>query len=212
MTSAEVVQVLRERIARHDLAPGAKLLEQDLAGEFGVSRARIREAIGALQQRGLVKRIPNRGAVVERLDLTQVFEVYAVREMLEALAARLATQNMPPEHWQDLVDLFGMPMEDHVRRNDLESYVAALALFRRRTHDAARNPVLREMLDSIHDKTGAIIRRIAILPGRAQQGLQEHRAVLAAMRRGDAAEAERLKRENIRSGVEWLRRYRSFVL
>lgn len=212
MTAADVVEVLRERIATHTLPPGSKLLEQDLAGEFGVSRARIRDAINALQQRNLVKRIPNRGAVVERLDLTQVFEIYAVREVLEGLCARLATQNVAPESWQDLVDLFAGPVGQFVEEGDLESYISALERFRQRTIEAAANPVLRGMLDSIHDKTRAIIRRIIILPGRARQGLAEHRAVLSAMRRGDAEEAERLKRENIRSGSEYLRRFQSFVL
>ena len=56
-------------------------------------RARIREAFSALEQRGLVERIPNRGAVVTRLDLSQVFHIYDLREVLEGLCARLATQN-----------------------------------------------------------------------------------------------------------------------
>jgi DNA-binding GntR family transcriptional regulator len=212
MSAADVVQELRVRIATHRLAPGAKLQEQTLAAEFNVSRARVREAVGLLAQRGLVRRIPNRGAVVERLDLTQVFEIYDVREMLEALCARLATQNRPPEHWQDLVDLFADPVGGYVERRDLEAYIVALEQFRRRTLEAAANPILRDMLDSIHDKTRAIIRRIIILPGRAEQGLAEHRAVLGAMRQGDAEAAERLKRDNIRSAREYLRRYQTFVL
>jgi DNA-binding GntR family transcriptional regulator len=68
------------------------------------------------------------------------------------------------------------------------------------------------MLDSIYEKTQAIIRRIIILPERAERGLSEHRAVLAAMRRGDAVEAERLRRENMRSAKDYLKRYQSFVL
>ena len=212
MSASDVVQELRDRIVTHALPPGAKLQEQTLAAEFNVSRARVREAIGVLHQRGLIRRIPNRGAVVERLDLTQVFEIYDVREMLEALCARLATQNAAPESWQDLIDLFSGPVAQSVAAGDLEAYVAALEVFRRRTHEAAANPVLRDMLDSIHDKTRAIIRRIIILPGRAEQGVREHLAVLGAMRQGDADRAERLRRENIRNAREYLRRYQSFVL
>ena len=50
---------------------------------------------GALAQRGLIQRIPNRGAVVARLDLSQVFEIYDVREMLEGLCERLAVRPAP---------------------------------------------------------------------------------------------------------------------
>ena len=60
-----------------------------------------------------------------------------------------------------------------------------------------------QMLDSIYEKTNVVIRRIVILPGRAQTGLGEHRAVVAAMRAGDGEAAERHKRANLqkRQGI-----------
>ena len=100
---------------RQDIAPGAKLREQELADEFGVPRARIREVFGALESRGLIERIPNRGAVVSRLELDQVFQLYDVRAVLEGLCVRLATQNAPPETWQEFVELFGAPMDGFVQ-------------------------------------------------------------------------------------------------
>lgn len=207
----EIENVLRERIATHVIPPGAKLLEQELCREFGVSRARIREILGALEMRGLIERIPNRGAVVSRLDLAQVFAIYDVREALEGLCVRLATQNTPRESWEDLVQLFGKPMEEKLRNGEIEQYEKAYTAMRNRIIEAANNPVLQGMLDSIYEKTRVIMRRVLILPGRAEKGLKEHRAVLAAMRRGDAFEAERLKRANIRSAIEDLKRYQHFV-
>src|SRR6185295_1561468 len=81
-STLDVLQVLRHRIARQDIAPGAKLREHELAAEFGVPRTRIREVFGALESRGLIERVPNRGAVVMRLDPDQVFQLYDVREVL----------------------------------------------------------------------------------------------------------------------------------
>ena len=208
----DLQKVLRERIAKQEIAPGSKLREQELSKEFGVPRALVRESLCALEQRGLIERIPNRGAVVIRLDLSQVFEIYELGEVLEGLCARLATQNTSPESWQDMVDMFEGPMEEYVKRGDYELFLAGYGLFRRRLIEAAANPVLAGMLDSIYEKTQAIIRRIIILPGRAERGLSEHRAVLAAIRRCDAEEAERLRRENMRSGKDYLKRYQSFVL
>lgn len=209
---ADLFNVLRERIARHEYRPGAKLLEHDLAREFQVSRAQVREAFGALENRGLIQRIPNRGAEVARLDISQMFEIYDVREMLEGLCTRLAVQNTKPESWQSLVTLFGKPMERSVKSGDFEDYIEKLQLLRHRTSEAANNRVLTDMLDSIHDKTRELMRRIIILPGRAADGLQQHRAVLGAMRKGDALLAEKLKRENIRSSREFLVRYQNFIL
>jgi DNA-binding GntR family transcriptional regulator len=211
-STAEVLDAIRQRIARQEIPPGSKLREHDMADEFKVPRTRIREVFGALESRGLIERIPNRGAVVMRFDSDHVFQLYDVREVLEGLCARLATENVPPESWQDLVDHFHGPMATYVREEDFEAYIAGYERLRRRILDAARNVVVAQMLDSIYEKTNVVIRRIIILPGRAEAGLREHQAVLAAMRRGDAAEAERLKRQNLRSAKETLMRFRNYVL
>lgn len=210
--AVDLLQTLRSRIASQEIPPGAKLREHELAEEFGVPRARIRQALFALAQRGLVERIPNRGAVVTRLDLSQVFRIYDVREVLEGLCVRLATQNAPPESWQDLLDDFRGPMKKLLAQGDLDAYTAGYDSFRRRTIEAAANPLLAEMLDSIFEKTQVLIRRILILPGRADTGLREHIAVLEAMRKGDADEAERLRRANLRSARAYLERYQKYVL
>ena len=208
----DLVAALRTRIASQEVPPGAKLRENELAAEFHVPRTRVREAFVTLEQLGLIERIPNRGAVVTRLDASQLRHIYDLREVLEGLCVRLATQNVAPEHWQDLVDLFGAPMQQHVDASDFDAFLAGYARFRRRTIDAAANPPLALALDSITEKTQVLIRRAIILPGRAALGLGQHRAVLAAMRRGDASAAEDLRRENMRSAKEFLLRYEKYVL
>lgn len=206
-----VFQTLRERIASHQLPPGSKLNEQSLAQEFAVSRAVIREVFVKLEQRGLIERSHKKSAVIVRLDLQQVFDVYAVREVVEGLCARLAAQNAPKESWQEFVELFGKPMEDAVARGDLEEYIKAIQKLRMRMIVAANNPVLSAMLDLINDRISEIARRIIILPGRAQQGLKEHRAIVDALTRGDAEASERLRREQIRSSASYLKRYKEFL-
>jgi len=208
----DIVQVLRERIARQDVAPGAKLGEQELAEEFAVPRTRIREVLGVLESRGLIDRIPNRGAIVSRLELDHVFHLYDVRQVLEGLCVRLATENAPPETWDEFVELFGAPMDEFVKARDFDAFIVVYERFRSRIIEWARNPVAARMLDSIYEKTNVIIRRIVILPGRALEGLSEHRAVVAAMRAGDGETAERLKRTNLQNAKETLRRFQKYVL
>jgi DNA-binding GntR family transcriptional regulator len=208
----EIFETLRVRIAQQLIAPGAKLRETDLAEEFTVPRTRIRDAIAALEQRGLVERIPNRGAVVMRLDLSQVFYIYDLREVLEGLAARLATQNEPAQRWREELERFKGPMKELIERGDLDQYIGHYEELRRRLIDAARNPVLAEMLDIIYEKTQVLIRRIIILPGRAEVGRRQHVAMLEAMCRGDAEEAERLRRSGLRSAKASLEKYQRFIL
>jgi DNA-binding GntR family transcriptional regulator len=207
-----VLEALRRRIVEHELPPGTRLREQDLAGEYKVSRARIRDTFGILEERGLIERIPNRGAVVTRLEAHRVDELFEVREVLEAQMVRLATEKAPRESWDDMVELFGVAMAPVLAQNDLDAYEDAVHLFRRRCIEAADNEVLSGLLDSLYDRTRVLIRRLVLVPGRAQEGMRQHQEILAAMRAGKAEEAERLKRENIRSAREWFHDYRKYLL
>jgi DNA-binding GntR family transcriptional regulator len=208
----ELVEKLRERISVYEIAPGSKLKEQELSDEFGVSRARIREALGALVHDGLVNRLPNRGAVVTRLDVKTVRQLFDVREVMEGLCARLATINSDPESWQGLLDLFGEPMQKAVENGDLEFYIKNYELFRRRLIDAAENEFVGGMLQLLHNRTKVLMRRIVIMSDRAKHGVAEHRAVLVAMRRGDADEAERLRRTTIANARACFERFHPFIL
>lgn len=210
--SADIEGVLRDRISRREILPGAKLKEIPLAEEFGVNRARIRHALGILEQRGLVTRIPNQGAVVASLDAVSLFKIYDVFELLEGLCVRLAVQNSSPESWQDLVDLFDDNLEQAIRNGDCEKMYLAVKAYRSRTIEAADNPTLNDFLTSIWDKTEVMIRRTLILPGRAEQSFKEHAQIIAAMRAGDAEKAEELKRESMRAARQVLEKYQDFVL
>jgi DNA-binding GntR family transcriptional regulator len=208
----DVEGILRDRISRREILPGAKLKEVPLAEEFGVNRARIREVLGILEQRGLVTRIPNQGAVVATLDAVDLFKIYDVFEMLEGLCVRLAVQNTSPESWQDLVDLFNPELEEAIRKGDCEKMYYAVKIYRTRTIEAADNPTLSDFLTSIWDKTEVMIRRTLILPGRAEKSFAEHCEIIAAMRAGEATKAEQLKIASMRAARQTLEKYQHFVL
>lgn len=209
---AQIVEELRGRIARQDVPPGAKLRETDLAEEFGVPRTRVRDALAALEQRRLVERIPNRGAMVTRLDVAQAMAIYDLREVLEGLAARLATEKSAGAGWRKELEEFRGPMKALIAKNELDPYIERYEALRRRIIEAAANPMLAEMLDTIWEKTQVLIRRILILPGRAEFGRQQHVAMLEAMVRGDAPEAERLRREGLRSAKAHLEKFQKYIL
>jgi DNA-binding GntR family transcriptional regulator len=137
-----------------------------------------------------------------------------VREALEGMAVRLATINSPPEAWQHWADQLRIdgPMQAYVDQGEIEAYFAQYQRLRSDIITAAGNPVLQGMLDGILDKTRVIMRRVHILPGRVSLAIAEHRAMVDAMRAGDPEEAERLRRENIRSAVATVRRFQQFIL
>jgi DNA-binding GntR family transcriptional regulator len=206
------VRVISDRIASRAISPGNRISEQDLCDEFRISRSTAREVLSALQNRGLVLRPPNRSAIVTRFTAEEIYETFNIREVLEGLCFRLAVENEPPESWQDLVDMYGTSMEDVVRRGDFAAQLNNIDHLIQRVRTASRNATLCAMLDSIGVRSRYVICRTLILRGRLEVGLTEVRAVIAAMRRGDASEAEALRRQNIRSQKEFFRQHESLIL
>ncbi len=208
----DVARYLRERIAAQTIPPGARLREWDVAADFGVPRLTAREALEALVHLGFVERQPNRGIVVRRRELGEVLRLFEMREVNEGLCARIAARNAPRDGWDDLIELFGAPMQDIVDRKDLHAYVRHYEQFRHRLIDAAASPPLAELLQRLNDMTSIFGRRVLLVTDRTEHALHDHRAVLGALQRGDAAAAEEARRTtiaNVRAAVE---RYHEFVL
>ena len=82
--------VLRGAILSGQLAPGARIVEADIARQMAISRSPVREAVRKLEREGLVEYVPRRGTVVVGLSRDDVEDAYSLRAHLEAYAARLA--------------------------------------------------------------------------------------------------------------------------
>lgn len=208
---ADLVRQLRDRISGHEILPGTPLREEALAQEFATSRASVREALSSLEERGLIERIPNIGARVTSLDFDMAVHIYETREALESQSVRLATLNSTSADWVDLHDRFAAARRDFEQDGGLEAYLAAIDAFRERTISLANNPVLLDFQEQMLDRTRKLIRRIAILPGRPEQGLSEHAALVTAIAAGDAEHAAQLARENIRSALKLMITYKDFL-
>ena len=208
----QTLATLRKRIVEGDYPPGLKLIEQDLAQEFDTSRPMLREILSDLENLGLVEKLPNRGTTVRRISSQSLLEIMEIREVLEGLAARLAAKNSQPEDWQDLAKEFGGPFEQLVKNQEFEKYLELISTFRDRMVAAARSEELSKLIFSMYAKIQIIQRRIVILPGRIQQAIEEHRAVLAAIMEGNPEKAEKMKRLNMKTARRYLEKYKAWVL
>ncbi|WP_198588524.1 GntR family transcriptional regulator [Geodermatophilus chilensis] len=88
---------IRTGIAEGTWRPGTRLVERDLAEDFGVSRVPVREALRALESEGFVELLPRRGAVVRVLTRSVVEDLFDIRQVLEVLAARLVAERIDDE-------------------------------------------------------------------------------------------------------------------
>lgn len=203
---------MRERISSRAISPGTRIPEEELAQVYDLPRAKAREVLATLEDRGLIVREPNKGAVVAAVDMDTTYRLYEVREVLDGLAVRLATLNSKPEDWDDIAKMFGPSFEESLKNGDIDRHIRAIETFRLRVKEAARNPVLSDLIERIYDRTRVTIRRVALLPGRAEKGMMQYRAVLTAIMKGDADEAEAKIRDLNRSAREYIERYKEYIL
>lgn len=209
---ADVSEVLRNRIVEGIYLPGSKLNEQDLTLEFKISRPLAREILIDLESRGLVEKEPNKGAVVRRIDFNSLIEIMQVRESLEGLAARLAAEKSDPSEWEELSEKFGETIERAVEENDLDTYFNLVSEFQTKMFAAARNNELSRLNDLIFTKMIIVQRRLIVLPGRMRLAMEEHRKVLKAIMDKEPEKAELARRDNLRSALNYYKKYSKWVL
>jgi DNA-binding GntR family transcriptional regulator len=199
-----LVDVVAERIeaaiVSGKLEPGAKLSEQGLASSLGVSRGPLREAIRRLEGRKLLTRTPNIGVRVAEMSLTDLKNLLEVREALEGMAAALAARNMPDVEITALRKL----LEGHGRQKSVQDgtgyYQESKDFdFHFRIVTGSGNARLAEMLTGDLYYLLRVYRyKSSTKPGRAQEALDEHRRIVAALEARDAQAAEAAMREHLR--------------
>jgi DNA-binding GntR family transcriptional regulator len=188
---------LKEEILDNRIAPGSVLQEVPLAASLGVSRGPIREALGILAAEGLITMTPRRGAVVTALTKRDFLEAYQVREVLEALAVRLAVPRMSA----DQVDALEGPIEEMRRssaRADLVGFFEANTAFHEAFVVASGNSKLIEHYRRLIGQMGPYRRPSALLRGSLDRSIAEHQAILDAARKGDSDRAVELVVDHIR--------------
>jgi len=186
---------IRDGILAGRHAPGQRLIADELAKEFGVSRMPVREALRRLEVVGLVTITPHRGAVVSELSEAECIEIYHVRAVLDGLATRLATPHLSGADHARLAALLA-DMETGVEAKDPQRVLNVNREFHAVIWSAARAPRLRDLLENLYDASQRFRNISVLIPGRLDQITHEHRLIVEALARGDAAAAERYANEH----------------
>ena len=190
-----VYDSLRDAIWEGRFAHGERLREEEIGRAFGVSRTPVREALQRLQQRGLLTIGPGRSLVVAELTKQQVFELYAMREILEGSAARFAAQHA---NATEIGILYRLQAELAKASNDALVLVKLNRRFHQAIYEAAHNHYLMQTLDALHDSLALLHNTTFRMPNRRRDSDEEHRLIVAAIERRDPDRAEKAAREHIR--------------
>ena len=191
---------LRQAILAGEMAPGHRLVEEELAGMLGVTRASLRAALFDLTAEGLVERIPNRGARVRAITLDEAIAITECRMTLEGLCAAKAAERVTEAQAAQLRRL-GEDMERSVAGGEPLKYSALNHELHRLIREISAQAVAADLLERLN---GQLVRhqfRLSLRPGRPQASLPEHLAMISAIAGRRPAEAEQATRRHLRSVI-----------
>jgi DNA-binding GntR family transcriptional regulator len=157
-----VAASVREAILTGSIPAGASLVEADLADRFAVSRGPVREALRELAREGLVVNLPRRGSVVSTLGFADLRDVYAVREGLESVAARVAAERATDAQLNGLTAFVERMEAAWARGADYDESLDADLAFHRQIVSLSGNDRLIAMIGTMLSQTKLLVRTAAI--------------------------------------------------
>lgn len=197
-TSEGVAGVLRSEIFSGRLKPGEPLRERLLAEQLGVSRTPVREALFTLQSEGLIELTPNRGATVRTITSHDIMQVYMLREVLEAYAAKEAAASRTAEDLDALEDAHAKLARISPDGGANQQAMADLA-FHTLIAEATGSRMLQTTMGHVLAFTVSFRSNYSYPAERSATAVEQHRGVLDAIQAQDAEVAERLMREHVES-------------
>jgi DNA-binding GntR family transcriptional regulator len=195
----EVAERLRERIFAHELEPGAWIDEQSLAEAYGISRTPLREALKVLATEGLVTLKPRRGCFVSEVTERDLDEIFPVLALLEGRCAYEAARKARAQDLKRLEALHER-LERSAQQGDIESYFDANQEFHLLLQELAENRWLGQAIEDLRKVLKLIRRHSLRAEGRMAQSLEEHQAIMQAIRDRDPAAAEQAMRTHLMGG------------
>lgn len=206
----EIVRQIKTMIAEGRLKSGDQLPpERDLAEKFLVSRTSVREALRALESAGLIEIRPGEGtfvreisveALIEPLALVllsqraMIEELFEARRMLEPVIAGLAAGRATKDEVQEMERILEAQAREISSGN---TGLAQDAAFHAAIGTAAHNRAITRIVHAVMDLLGQSREEAISTPGRPTRSHEDHQRILAAIRTGDAAAAERAMLDHV---------------
>jgi DNA-binding GntR family transcriptional regulator len=202
----KVYTILKNMIIDRKLLPGEKIPQEKLAQDLGISRTPLISALKFLEQEKLVEAVPRRGFYVRLFSKEEMVSIFELREVLEGLAARRAASKITDLQIKKLGDFFNQFVEQpHIA--DVKAY----AWEDRRFHNFVIDVGAKEFLKSILLTTNIISFSYQVLHSEGlvrppNETIQEHLAVIDAIKARDSEAAENLMRQHFKKSLAYLRR------
>lgn len=194
----KVFKYIKAQIINGHYKPGDNLVESKMADELGVSRTPIREAIRLLELEGLVETTPNKGAVVLGISNKDVEDIFAIRELIEGLAARWAAERMSvvdKKEMQKIIDL----MDFYYQKGDLDELAELDNKFHQIIYEASGSKILNLTLGNLHQYVQMARLESLKVPHRVEQTMLEHHAIMESFLESDPEKAEKALSQHVKN-------------
>jgi DNA-binding GntR family transcriptional regulator len=189
---------IKEQIVSEKLHPGQWLVERELCETYGLSRTPVREVLWKLLADGFLEQEPNKGFVVRKLSLEQIFEIFQTREAIEGMAARLAASRRGDAAFASRLTR----IREELARVNVEEDIARSVALGRKLHraimEAAHNRLMDEIsvrLNNLTALTSNITKKSTVIE---TQSREAHCRIIDALLEGDEDKSERAMREHLR--------------
>lgn len=180
-----------------EITPGARIPERELCEQLKISRTPLREALKVLAAEGLVQLLPNRGSRAARLTEKDVRDLFEVCQGLEALAGELACERISDIEVDEIAAAHEA-MVQHYRAGDLIPYYRCNRAIHEAIVAAAGNPALSGLYESVTARIRRARYFTPMTPPRWTLAVQEHEAILNALRRRDGVGLSHILRTHMR--------------
>ncbi|RUM96694.1 GntR family transcriptional regulator [Pseudaminobacter arsenicus] len=188
---------VRQGILQGLYAPGQRLIEADLTREFGVSRGPLREALHRLAADNLLEIVPNRGAIVRRLSMREMLELFSIRIALECLAVQEGTANLSDQAIRARFETDIQPIWLPEQRVPSGDYIAENKAFHDAIIRASGNETLAVVTNQLQLPLLMFQLSKKLTIANIAASLNEHRSIAQAMLDGDATAAETRMRQHL---------------
>ncbi|MGB0093655.1 MAG: GntR family transcriptional regulator [Solirubrobacteraceae bacterium] len=193
-----VYEAVREGIISGELLPGDPLVEAQLSADLGISKTPVREALIRLARDGLVVQELHRRSRVATPTVDDVRQACEVRRWVEAEIAACAARDAPEEVIEQL-EASIRDSERALTRRDTRRWAAAIEAFTDALVEYSGNRYGAELLERMRNVLSLIANVSQVTPGRRARSVQEHRAILDAIRARDPDGAAAATRAHLRS-------------
>ena len=202
----DVTAALRGDILAGVYHPGERLVEGSLTERYVAGRAAVRSALVELTSEGLVDRAANRGAWVRRIGRDEAIQITEARSALEGLLAAAAATHATADERAELDDLEAR-MRRTVADGDTAGYSELNGHLHRRIREISRHTVAADLVAVLRNRSAHHQFRLAAMPGRPAESLEQHAAIVRAIVRGDPAGASAAMTAHLLSVIDVLRHW-----